>query len=357
MVVLADTNNKYKYRKSDFLLLNFPREIGLRRKPCDERSTFDDYVKRINGKASIYTSLYSFERRHPSRSWKFDPDSVVMDRSWWDFDTTEEYDIIQVKKDVATLLSKLKGDVRLVATGRGFHVHEMFDKPVKGVAISSHIIRYENEMGKGLKTLDGVGNPQKLTRVPDTYNVARKKWAVNIDAIKFSQDPLGYKIPVRPDATLLHLDPFRGDEQTSSFSIVKWIAENPKTQATFFHTQTPFEGDIGSLEQVPIPPCLDKAMRHENPKHFVRVALVQHMADSLRWFAPPSSLTVIEKKEIADKIANFIATLGWRDYNVNISRFHIESLMDYNNVTSCAKLQARGKCGGSCWRDDGTRRE
>jgi len=337
------------------MLLNFPREIGLRRRACDSRSVFDDYINRINGKASIYTSLYSYERRHPNRSWKFDPDSIVMDRAWWDFDTTENHDIIQVKKDVATLLSKLSGDVRVVATGRGFHVHEMFDKPVKGNAIAKHIIRYETEMGRGLKTLDGVGNPQKLTRVPDTYNVARKRWAVNIDAVKFFQDPLGYEIPTTPQKSLLHLDPFRGDTQPSSFSIVKWIAANPDIKPTFFE-QAQFEGEIGTLDQVPIPPCLDKAMRHENPRHHVRVALVQHMADSLRWFASPASLTVIEKQEIANKIADFIATLGWRDYNLHTTRFQINSLMDYDNVPSCAKLQARDLCTGPCWRNDGTLR-
>ena len=337
------------------MLLNFPREIGLRRKPCNSKYDFDDYINRVNGKASIYTSLYSFERMHPTRSWKFDPDSVVMDRAWWDFDTTEEHDIVQVKKDVANLLSKLKGDVRLVATGRGFHIHQMFDKPVRGTAISNHLARYQNDMAKGLKTLDGVGNPQKLTRVPDTYNVTRKRWAVNIDAVKFFEDPLGYDIPTKPDTSLLHLDPFRGEESNSTFSIIKWIANNPKTSPLFL-PQVDFQGEIGTLEQVPIPPCLDKAMRHENPRHHVRVALVQHMADSLRWFTPPSSLTVIEKREIADKIANFIATLGWRDYNPHTSRFHIESRMDYDNVPCCAKLQARDLCVGSCWRDDGTRR-
>ena len=337
------------------MLLNFPREIGLRRKPCDSRRDFDTYISNLNGKSSIYTSLYSFERRHPTRSWKFDPESVVIDRAWWDFDTTEEYDIIQVKKDVAQLLSKLTGDVRVVATGRGFHVHELFEKPVKGTAISKHIIRYENEMAKGLKTLDGVGNPQKLTRVPDTYNVTRKRWAVNIDAKRFHEDPLGYDIPTKPQHSLSNLDPFRGKARDSAFSIVKWIAKTPQ-QTVFYEAKAPFEGDIGTLDQVPIPPCLDKAMRHENPRHHVRVALVQHLADNLRWFAHPSTLSAKEKSDIADKIADFIGTLGWRDYNPHTSRFHINSLMDYEQVTSCAKLQARDLCTGPCWRDDGTRR-
>ena len=156
-------------------------------------------------------------------------------------------------------------------------------------------------------------------------------------------------------AKLSNLDPFRGKARDSAFSIVKWIAKNPQ-QTVFYEAKAPFEGDIGTLDQVPIPPCLDKAMRHENPRHHVRVALVQHLADNLRWFAHPSTLTAKEKSDIADKIADFIGTLGWRDYNPHTSRFHINSLMDYEQVTSCAKLQARDLCTGPCWRDDGTRR-
>ena len=65
-----------------------------------------------------------------------------MDRAWWDFDTTEDTTLEDVKKDVHTLLTKLNGDIRLVFTGRGFHVHQIFTKPVKGTAIAKHINRY-----------------------------------------------------------------------------------------------------------------------------------------------------------------------------------------------------------------------
>jgi len=335
------------------MLLNFPREIGLRRRQCDSRKVFDDYVKRINGKASIYTSLYSFERKHPTRAWKYDTDSVVIDRAWWDFDTTEEHDIITVKDDVNTLLSKIEGDIRVVATGRGFHVHQIFEKPVKGTAIAKHVDRYERKVGRGLKTLDGVGNPLKLTRVPDTYNVTRKKWAVNIDVKEFMYNHQEYVIPKKPDSSLLKNDPFRGENRHSSFNIVKWIAENPPVQMPILQA---FDGEIGSMSQVPIPPCLDKAMRVENPKHDVRLALTQHLAESLRWFSPPSTLNYDEKKKIGDEIAEFYSTLGWRDYNQQTTRFHINSILDYENTPSCSWLQARNLCTGPCWRDDGTRR-
>ena len=70
--------------------MQFPREIGLKRSQCSSRSEFDKYVNRLNGKSNIYTSLYRFKRPHPTMAWKYDPESVVMDRAWWDFDITND---------------------------------------------------------------------------------------------------------------------------------------------------------------------------------------------------------------------------------------------------------------------------
>ena len=69
--------------------------------------------------------------------------SVIMDRAWWDFDIEEDGCLDDVKLDTAELIKRLDGDVRTVFTGRGFHIHQMFDKPVMGTAIAKHIDRYE----------------------------------------------------------------------------------------------------------------------------------------------------------------------------------------------------------------------
>ena len=110
-------------------LLDFPREIGLKRTTCLNQDDWKNYIKRLGTKASCYTSLYSFKK---TKEGKIDYDTVVIDRAWWDFDSNEKYSIEQVKLDVSLLLRRLKGDIRLVATGRGFHVHQLFDKPVIG---------------------------------------------------------------------------------------------------------------------------------------------------------------------------------------------------------------------------------
>lgn len=70
-------------------MLSFPREIGLRRNTCMSKNDFNTYIAKLNGKASCYTSLYSFERVDPTYSWKMDADSAIIDRAWWDFDMLE----------------------------------------------------------------------------------------------------------------------------------------------------------------------------------------------------------------------------------------------------------------------------
>lgn len=331
----------------------FPREIGLRRSLCRSAGDFNKYVKRVNGKSSCYTSLYFFERADPKRSWRADIESVVIDKAWWDFDITEDTDFNDVRRDVAALLNRIEGDVRLVATGRGFHVYQFFDKPVSGTGMAKHLDRYQRKMSEGLKTLDGVGNPSKLTRIPDTYNPKRGRWAVNIDPILFREDPMGYVIPATPQTSLSRHDPFRGRGAEGTFSLIKWAATNPLPVLPQLER---FEGDIGGAGAIPLPPCLDRAIREENPKHFTRIFLATHLAENLRWFADPQSLDPQQKEEIISEILSFISELNWRDFNAGVSRKHIKSVIDYDNTPTCAKIQSNGLCMGSCWRDDGTRR-
>lgn len=332
-------------------MLSFPREIGLRRSLCDTRQSYDSYINKMNGRTSCYTSLYHFERRDTKRPWKTDVESVVMDRAWWDFDLTEDYDIVQVKKDVATLLSKLEGDVRLVATGRGFHIHQFFKSPMRGTAIAKHIDRYQRTMAKGLKTLDGVGNPQKLTRIPDTYNPKRGRWAVNICKEGFMFDPLNYTIPDRPDPTLKAHDPFVGRKPCGTLNIPKWISDNPAPKKNI----VAFTGNIGTNStNIPIPPCLETHIYSDNPKHHVRVALAQHLAENIRWFASPSTLTNTQQSEVEEGVVQFIKQLKWRDFNEHVTRKHLKTILSHENSPSCSWFQERNMCTGPCWRNDGT---
>jgi len=331
-------------------LLAFPREVGLKRSICHDEQQYRDYITKLNGKSNIYTSLYSFRDRNPNAHWRFDASSAIIDRAWWDFDSGEDADITKVKQDVAKLLSRLEGDIRLVATGRGFHIHQLFKRPVVGVEFHRHLARYQKLMSDDLQTLDGFAFPAKLTRIPNTFNATRKRWAVSIPVKEFMADPLGFDIPKRPIGEYACYCPFTGMKNNSTFDFVKWVANNPQQEIKM----NDFEGEIGTAGEIPIMPCLQSAISHENPKHDVRVALVQHLSEELRWFSDPSSLSQEERKEIEEEIFQFIKNLGWRDFKENLTRIGIRTNMNYDRSPSCRWYHIRGMCKGKCWRYDGT---
>ena len=101
-------------------------------------------------------------------------------------------------------------------------------------------------------------------------------------------------------------------------------------------------------------PCLARGVNQNKPNHHVRVALVQHMADTLRDFADPDALTREQRQEIEDEIFDYIKGLGWSNWSSTNSRKGIKSTMKYRRVPSCAWFVARGMCAAKCWRYDGT---
>ena len=328
-------------------LLRFPRQIGLRRSICTTEEDFLEYTERVGGLSSTYTSLYSFEEMENDR--KPDYDSACMDKAWWDFDMVDGGTIDDVKLDVVNLINKLSGDVRVVATGRGFHVYQFLREPVFGRDWAHKLDRYEKQMAKGLDTLDGVGYPEKITRVPGTYNPKRGKWAVVINKDGFLEDPLNYEKPDRPLPNLEFHDPFLGvetHEYDTHFSLLEWVRDNPQKKRVV-KTQVVSQ-DIGN-SGVALPTCLDRAIRVSNPPHHVRVALGQTMAANLRFFANPKDLTAEQTLKIEDKICSFISTLGWQDYNPHVTRKAVKSLLHYSRYPSPAWFRKNNLCAGDCW--------
>ena len=340
-------------------MMMFPREIGLKRRPCNTQSAFKEYVRRLLGKSSCYTSLFSFTSKRADKPWKFDYTSAIIDKAWWDFDSGERGDIDAVKQDVAKLLSRLHGDVSVVATGRGFHVYQFFDRSVTGHGWRNNLNRYQRAMAKDLTTLDGVGLPEKLVRIPNTYNPTRGRWAVPIDADAFMADPSNFTIPHTPNDASFSICPFLGVRtHAERFDLVRWVHDNP---APTFGAETHHNGKLimaldnsKGIGDIPIPPCISSATERENPNHYSRIALVQHLSEEMRWFADPSSLSPAEWEVIETKIMDYIITLNWRDFNRSKSMLGIRSNMKYKQSPTCKALDARGMCGGKCWRYDGT---
>ena len=79
-------------------LTTFPREIGLKRRVCKSQDQFMEYVRRLIGKSSVYTSLYSFTKADSNKPWRMDYTSATIDKAWWDFDSGDKGGIEQSNK-------------------------------------------------------------------------------------------------------------------------------------------------------------------------------------------------------------------------------------------------------------------
>lgn len=337
------------------MCLSFPREIGLKRRLCSDRKQFDEYISFLKGKSSCYTSLYSFDRMRKDRYRRVDYTSAIIDRAWWDFDSGDRGSIEDVKRDVVDLVCRLDGDWRIVATGRGFHVFLMFNEKVRGREWVGHLERFQRTMAKGLTTLDGVGYPEKLVRIPMTYNPKRGRWAIPLNTQQFISDPFNFRIPRKPTSSMIEYCPFYGAEPAQdTFSLVKWVSGNPAPKRRAGGTILK-ASDVGDMESVPIPPCLMKSIKVENPPHHVRLALAQYLCEELRWYADPDTLTPEIKRNIEEQITSYISTLGWRDYNESRTRAGIRSAINYKQSPTCRWYQSRGMCPEPCWADDGSR--
>lgn len=334
-------------------MLPFPREIGLKRQQCTDYQAFCDYINTLNGKTSLYTSLYSFTSTKYDKPWRYDYTTAIIDKAWWDFDTTEQYGIERVKEDVAQLIRRLVGDVRVVATGRGFHVYQYFKRSVTGHEWRHHLIRYQREMAKGLPTLDGVGLPEKLVRIPRTYNPKRGRWAVPITPHLFADDPLSYDIPNHPND--IQECPFLGiPNGRESFDLVLWVHDNPiQTKATE-SVSVAFSANTQTTDDITIPPCIGNHIVSDNPSHFTRLALVQFLSEELRWYADPDILSDEDWKAIESKIFDYIKGLSWRDFNEYRTRVGIRTNMKYKQSPTCRAFSSRNMCASRCWKYDGT---
>lgn len=332
-------------------LLTFPREIGLKRALVKSPSIYQNYVKRLGSLSSCYTSLYSFTRMNEEG--RPDYRYATIDRAWWDFDAGERGGIQQVKRDVAALINRLDGDIRVVATGRGFHVHQLFAESVVGAEYRLPLEHYQRRKAKGLVTLDGVGFPEKMTRIPSTYNPKRGRWAVVIDGRDFAKDPDNYRIPEKPVSNFDYLDPFVGKKVVNGFDFISWMQKYaPEPEDYEAVERISLDSELLTAGSVPLMPCLAHGVRQEKPNHHVRVALVQHMADTLRDFADPQAISTEQRLQIEDEIFQFIKSLNWSNWDASLSRKGIRTNMRYKRVPSCAWFIARGMCAGKCWRYD-----
>ena len=142
-----------------------------------------------------------------------------------------------------------------------------------------------------------------------------------------------------------------GDQPTLSQPSLVWDLEtwgDSAPRLSYFDTL--------EMEGVRILPCLVEAACQvgSNPPHEARVSLAIYLAARLRNFLPVERATQEMREAHAETISRYIATLQWADYDENVTRYHVRSIVDKGYQQHCASLEDSGLCLGRCQLWDGT---
>jgi hypothetical protein len=167
--------------------LAYPREMGFPSRACIVYSLRDmlSKVNQWNGKMDIFTSLYALSRVQEGRQ-DFDSYAQV-DHIFWDLD-----DHGSAYENVKKLHSYLVEQNYLHCinfSGGGFHIyvasHNGYRLKNKRVAIDNAMTSISRKLGLKIGIHDSddidartVGNVSQLVRLPNTYNIKRKRFCI-----------------------------------------------------------------------------------------------------------------------------------------------------------------------------------
>ena len=157
----------------------FPREFGAQRLIAKDMDHFLKLINTSNGKINCFTTVYSFtESREDGR---LNYESAIIDKIFFDFDTI---DCIDEGISLHEFLMEKDLKHSFLWSGGGLHCYIYTDNKEaihKKSAIKNAQIFFTEFNGKKLK-LDQkvVGDICRLGRIPNTWNLKRKKYCIPI---------------------------------------------------------------------------------------------------------------------------------------------------------------------------------
>jgi hypothetical protein len=194
--------------------LAYPREMGFPSRACIVYSLPEmlSRVNKWNGKMDIFTSLYALSRVQEGRQ-DFDSFAQV-DHIFWDLD--DHGSAYENVKKLQQYLVEQNYLHCINFSGGGFHVyvaaHNGYRLKNKRVAIDNAMTSISRKLGLkiGIRDSDDidartVGNVSQLVRLPNTYNIKRKRFCI----------PLTYhdlKLPFETIKTMAEKQRFIGEE-------------------------------------------------------------------------------------------------------------------------------------------------
>ena len=167
---------------------DFPREVGFPQRAgvVYNLKEFIEKINRNNGKTTCFTSLYAFDKINSNG--KPDYDSARISHIFFDLDNSNCFENV---KKLHQYLIEQKLMHTMFFSGAGFHVHVAAKYPNflqnKKAAIFNAVIDICDNLGLKIginehSDIDAhaIGNTAQLVRVPQTWNIKRKRFCIPI---------------------------------------------------------------------------------------------------------------------------------------------------------------------------------
>jgi hypothetical protein len=357
-----------------FITFDYPREVliigdkttrGYRRIVHD-KSELHKYWEGRNGISNAYFTAYGYRGTTPPKHHRVDYNTPVIRHFVLDFDCKDfkqrgvEVEFSFMHEQVKRLHKHLIDNDYLHYvwfSGGGFHFWIPIDEtlmPTNGFEVT----RIKNG-GKNLlrKWHDALNisccdptvafDMSGMIRIPNSFNMRRSCWSIPLQSDEIMNLDYYELLDVAQDAR----------EGYISLGTTPLHLELPVRRAMQF-TKRKRQVDLPDIshDKMLILPCLaQSALGEGNPIHKARFHLASYLAARLRWFFPPDTVKESERVEHIEKIVDFCGAQGWVDYDEDITRTQVTSIVETGySLSTCKTLITEGLCSGICRYYDGT---
>lgn len=361
-----------------FIALDFPREVleigssGTHgwRYMVESWDELEQYWKGKNGSGNAYFTAYGYRATKPPRNHRVDYDTPVIRHFIMDFDCKDfkqrgaevefSYMHEQVKRLHRFFLNeRLRHFVWF--SGGGFHVWVPLSETLMPTSVSdvrrikqggrALMSQWHEKLGLGCNDPAVAFDTKGMIRIPNSYNARRGCWSIPLhsdELLNLTHDDL---MELAQEARPGYIE--HGEESVT--------ITLPKRNNPFKRNVTKVENlpDV-TLDDIIVLPCLSPALGLGNPTHRQRFHLVSYLAARLRWFYHPEAVSDEVKVEHVERICDIIEKQQWVDFDPDVTRGHVESIVIGNgsnsgySASTCRKLEYDGLCSGICRYHDGT---
>ena len=354
--------------KPNLLKFDFPREVGLFRKIVSSQKELEEYWSSLNNAVCAYTSVYGFRGVKPSGH-RGEYNTAVVRHFVIDFDckarksgTTVDVagdSVLDEVRRLHQMLMEKNIHHAVWFSGNGFHVWIRLSKvhyPSNGRSVSlikaagkKVVRRWTDSLGLFCVDPTVPFDMARLIRIPNSYNAKQHvgRWSIPLsheDITTCSWDDICEMAEYSREGV------FSYGEHGVDLPLEEVHKQRFKPDAPAIHFETM------SMDGIKILPCLMEAACQvgSNPPHDARVSLAIYLASRLRHFLPVERTTQESRSEAVDKMCQFIESLQWADYDPNVTRYQVKSVVERGYEEHCASLCDKGLCLGKCQLWDGT---